>query len=628
MTPIRKHAVLAATLLLPGTAFAQASAPAQTTPAPPAPTNSVQQPAQTPIPQPSAKTPPTPVRDKTPDTAITGVKSQDIKDTNIFLDNGAVPPGQPLPSDPSTIRTLDDALAIAFQRNPSILLSLERAVRTNKGVDQILALKKPQISVGGTYNRLLNANAQGGQIGGPTPSSIQNPFTVGLQNTPPGSVPISLSSSGQGSAVTSTSNAAGATSTATNLGTTGTGGGTPTGAAQTPGVSSGAGGQTRSVPSQQQRLQTRQTRQTDPTDPPPDPTDPPPDDGNSGNVRNFVNSPNLNQISTRISVTQLLDITGLVKTAEQVGNLGKALSRLELARTRQDTALNIKNGYYNVLRALAFVRVNEAAVAQSQELLRVTQAQLNAGVASQFDVLRARTQLDNNRQALISSRNQVSISKNAFANSLGIDPSTPIDPQPLETPPVPDLNEAALIQTAFDQRPEYLQADVNIILAKRNIRLARRTLEPYLNAGITGNYAATSNSFGQDRGTASVGLALTVPLYDGGATRAQVESARSDERGALIQKDQYARGIKAEVQQSVIAVRDADERRTAIAQTVEQAREALRLANVRFQAGVGTQLDVNDAQTALTQSEYNQVNAQYDFLGAVARLQRSVGTPQ
>ncbi|MES2463042.1 MAG: TolC family protein [Armatimonadota bacterium] len=614
MNQARKSAALVITLLLPGTVFAQASAPAP-----------IVQTPQTPIQQPSAKTPPTPLPDKDPDTAVTGIKKENVQDTKVFQDK-SIPPGQPRPSDPTAIRTLEDALAIAFERNPTILLSQERAVRANKTVDQILALKKPQITITGSYSRLLNANAQAGQVNGASPSQIQNPFPVGLQITPPGAVPISLSSSGQGSAVTSTSSAGGATSS-TSVGATGVGAGgvgTSSAGASVGGSGVSLGGQTRS-----EQTRTAQTRQTDPTDPTdPDPTDPttptPPDN----NVRNFVNSPNLNQISTRFSLTQLIDITGLVKTAEQIGELGKALSRLDLARTRQDTALNIKNGYYNVLRALAFVRVNEAAVAQSQELLRVTQAQLNAGVASQFDVLRSQTQLDNNRQALISSRNQVSISKNAFANSLGIDPSTPIDPQPLDAPAVPDLNEETLVQTAFEQRPEYLQADVNIILAQRNIRLARRNLDPFLNAGISGNYAATSNSFGQDRGTASIGLGLTVPLYDGGATRAQVQSARSDERGALIQKDQFARGIKAEVQQSVIAVRDADERRTAIARTVEQAREALRLANVRFQAGVGTQLDVNDAQTALTQAETNQVNAQYDFLGALARLQRSVGTPQ
>jgi outer membrane protein TolC len=604
MTSVRKTAALAITLLLPGTVLAQTAAPVPSS-QPPAVSPAARTP-QTPIPQPSAKTPPTPLPNKIPDTAVTGIKTETIRDTKVFQDT-TIPPGQPRPSDPAAIRTLDDALAIAFERNPTILLSQERAVRTNKTVEQILALKKPQISASGTYARLLNPNASSAVAGGITPSSIQNPFSVGLQNTPPGSVPISLSSSGQGSAVTSTSSAGGATSTTTvGAGTTGTS------TAGTSGNNNGVsvGGQTRSeeTPSRQTGTGTGTTTTTP--------------------VTSFTNSPNLNQVSARVTVSQLIDITGIVRTAEQVGDLGKALSRLELARTRQDTALNIKNGYYNVLRALAFVRVNEAAVAQSQELLRVTQAQLTAGVASQFDVLRAQTQLDNNQQALISSRNQVSISKNSFANSLGIDPSTPIDPQPLDAPPLPDLNEEALIQTAFSQRPEYLQADVNVILARKNIRLAHRNLEPYLNASISGAYAATSNSFGQDRGTASVGLGLTVPLYDGGATRAQVQSARSDERGALIQKDQYARGIKAEVQQSVIAVRDADERRTAIARTVDQAREALRLANVRFQAGVGTQLDVNDAQTALTQAETNQVNAQYDFLGALARLQRSVGTPQ
>ena len=614
MNQVRNTTALVITLL-PGAVFAQTSTPAGTSPAtqPPAtnPAAPMQQAPATPILQPSAKTPPTPLPTKIPDTTITGIKMDSIKDTKVFQDKGNIP-GQPVPGDPTTIRTLDDALAIAFQRNPTILLTEERAVKTNKTVDQILSLKKPTISFGGTYARLLNSNASSAVVGGVTPSSIQNPFTVGLTNTPPGSSPISLSSSSSGTAVTSTSSAGGATSTTTT--------GAAAASTSTAGTSSNANGVATAGQTRSEEPNSEQTRQTG--------TGTGTGTGTTTNITNFTSSPNLNQISARVTVSQLIDITGLVKTAEQIGDLGKALSRLELARTRQDTALNIKNGYYNVLRAIAFVRVNEAAVAQSQELLRVTQAQLTAGVASQFDVLRAQTQLDNNQQSLISSRNQVSISKNSFANALGVDPSTPIDPQPLDAPPVPDLDEEALIQTAFNQRPEYLQADVNVILAKKNIRLAHRNLEPYMNASISGNYAATSNSFGQDRGTASIGLGLTIPLYDGGATRAQVQSAQSDERGALIQKDQYARGIKAEVQQSVIAVRDADERRTAISRTVAQAQEALRLSNVRFQAGVGTQLDVNDAQTALTQAETNQVNAQYDFLGALARLQRSVGTPQ
>jgi len=60
---------------------------------------------------------------------------------------------------------------------------------------------------------------------------------------------------------------------------------------------------------------------------------------------------------------------------------------------------------------------------------------------------------------------------------------------------------------------------------------------------------------------------------------------------------------------------------------VTQAQEALRLANVRYRAGVGTQLDVYNAQTALVQAESNQVNATYDYLGALANLTRALGNP-
>jgi outer membrane protein TolC len=250
-------------------------------------------------------------------------------------------------------------------------------------------------------------------------------------------------------------------------------------------------------------------------------------------------------------------------------------------------------------------------------------------VASQFDLLRARTQLENNRQALISARNQVAISRNAFANTVGVDPSTPVDLADVtQVPPLPALDEGALVATALTQRPEYLQADINILKSQKNTRLARRNLEPFLNAGLNGQYNITAPAFGRDRDTATVSLALTVPLYDGGQTREAVAAARSDERVALIQKDQFVRGIKAEVQQTIISVRDANERATVAASSVREARESLRLANVRYRAGVGTLLEVNDAQTALTQAETNQVNAQYDYLAALARLQRAVGQPQ
>ena len=606
-------------VLIAGASGARAQTPAQKPPVTPnAPPAAADVPAQT---QPSAPTPPTPLPTKTPDTKPLGFTKADIHDTTRFDFDKRIP-GQPQPGDPDAIRTLDQALAAAYSHNPSILLAFERAVKTNATIAQILGAKTPSVTGSVTYNRLGNAfSASAVGQGGPSPAQIINPFTVGLQNVPPGSVPVSLASnsaaapstnsasSTSGAASGATTTAAGraeqtgrqtattgnggSTTTGGSTGTTGTtGGGTTTGGTTTTGDTTGGSGGTAA----------------------------------RGGGGGFSNA--LDQESARIQVTQFIDLTGILKAAQRLGDLEQALSRLELARLRQQTALDVRNGYYNVLRAAAFVRVNEAAVTDSAELLRVTQAQLRAGVASNFDVLRSQTQLDNNRQALIQSRNQLLIAKNAFANTLGVDPSTPVDLADIpDIPPLPPLDEAALLAKAFAQRPEYYQSDANILVSRTNTRLAHRNIEPYANVYAVAAHTFNKPSFG-GRNDGSVGITFGVPLYDGGVTREAVKSARSDERTALIQKDQFVRGIKSEVQQAIIAVRDAFDRQSTTAATVAEATEALRLANVRYKAGVGTQLEINDAQTTLVQAENNQVNARYDYLTALARLSRSVGTPE
>lgn len=562
--------------------------------------------------QPNAPTPPTPIPTKTPDTVRLGISPKDIQKTTRFDFKTRVP-GQPGADKPDVLRTLDQSLEVAYANNPQILIAFERAVKTNATIAQILGARGPQISGGLSYTRLLNSQSGlGGATGGVTPSQIQNPFTVGLQTVTPGAVPVTL---GGASAVNS---GGGVTATVSSTG----------GAAAT---TASSGGTTRAA------SPTRQTTGT--------PTDPGGQDPGTSNPGNPGTTPgtgtgtttggglfggggNLDQAAARITISQFIDITGILRTAQQIGDLEQALNRLEILRLRQETALTVKNGYYNVLRTAAFVRVNEAAVAQSTEQLRVTTAQRDAGVASDFDVLRAQTQRDNNRQALIQSRNQLLIAQNGFANTVGVDPSTPVDLADIpEIPPLPVLDEATLLAQAFDRRPEYYQADTNILKSVKNTRLARRNLEPFLNASVNGAYNLTTPIFGTNKDTGSFGLTLSIPLYDGGATREAVKAARADERSSLIQKDQFVRGIKAEVQQAIIAVRDAFDRQSTNAQTVTQAREALRLANVRFQAGVGTQLEINDAQTALTQAETNQVNARYDYLGAIARLNRAIGEP-
>jgi len=468
--------------------------------------------------------------------------------------------------DSPKIDSLESAIRVAVERSPLLKLVDERLTRTRATTAQILSASQlPNVSAGATYTRLSGLGAAfGGGAFGTSPGQIANPFPVGLQGTPPGSVPASL--------------------------------GATTRAEPTDGGGTGGGG--------------------------------------TGGSNNLFGNPSLDQRSLRLSATQLVDFTGIVRTAGRLGELEERVVLLETARVRQDLILSVKNGWYGALRADALVRVAEAAVDAATESLRVSEAQLRAGTVASFDVLRAKTQLANNRQQWISARNQRAIAVNALANTLGLDPSSPIQlpaapaigPKP-ELPGIPNLEEAALLARALRQRPEALQADLNEEKAAGATRLARRTIDPYGTLALSGNYNPNPALVANQKATGSLSFSITAPLFDGGATRASIESAHADARSAAIQTDQFRRGIKAEVQQAVLAVRDAEERARTSWAAVEEAREAFRLAGVRYREGVDTQLAVNDAQAALVQAETNAVNARYDLLGALARLTRAVGDP-
>ncbi len=474
-------------------------------------------------------------------------------------------------AEPLKITSLEQALALAERNNPNLLQSVERLVKTRASVAQILAAKRPQIQSGASYSRLLNvASSFGGGGGGLSPAQLQNPFPAQVQGGTPGSQPVTLSTGGIGGGpVTRSRQTGGTTTTGTGTGDSGTGTGT-----------------------------------------------------------GFQLKGGLNNYSFTAGITQLIDLTGLLKAAESLGDLETKIQTLEIEKTRLDLIQSVKTGYYGVLRAEAQLTVSDAAVAQSREQLRVTEAQKSAGVVAEFDVLRARTQLLTNEQSLISARNQVAITKNAFANSLGLEPSTPVTltpPTGAEIPALPDLAETPLLARALTARPEARQLDLSVRKSTANLKLAHRTMDPFATAGISASYNPKPTGFVQEKTTGSLSLALSFPLSDGGATRAAIDSARSDIRSVAIQQDQWLRGIRAEVQQAIIAVKDADERLKSAAQNVVQAREAYRLAGVRFKAGVDTQLSVNDAQTTLTQAESAQVNARYDYLIALARLERAAG---
>jgi outer membrane protein TolC len=141
------------------------------------------------------------------------------------------------------------------------------------------------------------------------------------------------------------------------------------------------------------------------------------------------------------------------------------------------------------------------------------------------------------------------------------------------------------------------------------------------------NYDADPSSFGGQRETWDASAALSLPLFDSGQTRGRVKQARADLESAREAEQQMHNLVMLEVRQAHLSILEAQERMRVAEKDVEQAREALRLAQIRYQSGISTSVEVTDAEVALAQSRTSQVNAFYDYLLARARLQKAVGTP-
>ena len=336
---------------------------------------------------------------------------------------------------------------------------------------------------------------------------------------------------------------------------------------------------------------------------------------------------NIENRTARIVLTQPIDISGIIRTAVQVVSLSYQIAELDYERTRNEIILQVTTAYQAVARAEEFVRVAEEALKNAQERLKAIQAQVDAGVASQFDLLRARTQVAQNEQALLSARNQLDLAKAALNNLLGRPLETPLEVvKPDHLPALEaDLDLETLIRRAYAQRPEVRAAERGVELAQANIRNARRGELPTLALTGQADFNLNTSPFNPRRETYTGILVLSVPIWDGGITRARVSQARDDLEIAQLRLTQTREGVALEVRNAYLNLLDAKKRLEVARQGLEVATEALRLARVRFEAGVSPQLEISDAELAYTQAQTNLVNAQYDYLDAYASLMKAIG---
>lgn len=334
-----------------------------------------------------------------------------------------------------------------------------------------------------------------------------------------------------------------------------------------------------------------------------------------------------NAFSNGISVNIPLYTGGLVEGQIDVAKLGKTNAQEEILRVEQATKYSAIQGYYGLLAYQELQGVYHEAVDNLQGHLDNVQAQYNVGTKAKVDVLSSDVSLANAKTTAIAADNNVAVAESNLNNILGLPLETKLnlaDHQlPFDTYNI-SLQEAT--DYAMKYRPEVLQAAIAVQEAERNIDIADAGNKPTV--AITGGNDWADNTFpGIDANKRSwkVAAGVTYNFYDGGATKAKVNQAKQDLLVARETEQKTREAVQLEVKQAYLNIRSAAQKVEETQTVVDQARENYRIQNIRYQAGVGINLDVLDAQLSLNEAQVNHIQALYDYNVGIAKLEQVMG---
>jgi len=320
-------------------------------------------------------------------------------------------------------------------------------------------------------------------------------------------------------------------------------------------------------------------------------------------------------------------------------NFGKREGAVQAARETLDATghnykaavdiviLGVKQAYFAYLGARALVRVREETVKSRELLVRQARGFYDVGTRPRIDVVRAESNLYNAQADLITTQNAVQVAWVTLKNAMGL---RELAERPLAEAvtitPIPYTLEVAR-ETAYAHRPELKSFQSQRRAQDQNIATARRGHLP--DVIFDANYRGTGTSTDAPGPTLGrnwqVQLSFNIPIFDGFRTTNRVEETLRNYYVIKSQEEQQRQQVALEVEQSYLRLVELSERIKANEAAASAAKENLDLANGRYQVGVGSIIEVTDAQTLYTDAQTTYVRALFDYQIAEAQLARAIG---
>lgn len=312
---------------------------------------------------------------------------------------------------------------------------------------------------------------------------------------------------------------------------------------------------------------------------------------------------------------------GLFSSEVRAARSLEAAAVQDLREVQADAALRAEEAYLRVLVAAENAVAARVRVEASSELVRTTRAQLDAGKGIEASVQRAAAEVAQAQRALTSAESEREKALLDLRAEIGLDPEAALALSDTLEAAIPVEDVRTAVASALERRPMVRAARARADAAKAEVGAAEGALRPQ----VYGVAMADAANQSMNRG-GSVGITVSVPLFDGGARRAETARARAMRERALAVLRQVEVTVQKEVRQAYVDLATAETNVTSARSSVQSAQAAYDVAALRVANGKGILVEQLDALQTLTQAKADLAASMFDRRIAHARILRATGT--
>jgi len=321
-------------------------------------------------------------------------------------------------------------------------------------------------------------------------------------------------------------------------------------------------------------------------------------------------TPDPENYRTSLSLNQPLYLGGRVRIGNDISELGLEMSRIDYQKQLNQSLFNLVQSYYGVLQAEGMVEIRQNALDVVNEHLRIVKVNNEAGTSLRQDLLQTQIEQRKAEEDLIAAENQLQIARKRLAQLLG-DSSQNYSVSTPAKNPEPETELEELINIALENRAELSSLEINQQILEKQKELEGNPYRPQV--ALNGSYNWQGSELDFSDGSWNITLSGSIPLYDGG--KANLNEAKNEIESSNLQnsKVDLEESVKIEIEDTLLSLKHSEEMIKLEQLSLENAEENLELTNKSYQAGIGTNIDVINAQTAFKQAQISLLQAEYNY---------------